>query len=65
MDEVERAKHEAAVKLQKFVNGKVANGAPIKINDPEAAAVIDAISIYVIKSIEAMLTDERKVAHGE
>lgn len=66
MTDVERAKHDAAIKLQRFVNGRIAEGVPLTINDPEALAVIDAISVHVIKTIEQYLEQPiRKVGNGD
>jgi hypothetical protein len=55
MNDVERLKHDAARKLQRFVNARIEAGAQTKINDPEALAVVDAISLHVIKTIEHYL----------
>lgn len=70
MTNVEKAKHDAAIKLQRFVNERIKDkmaGWPnsIAINDPEALAVIDAISVHVIATIEHYLQDLRRVGNGD
>lgn len=64
MTPMEKAKHEAAYKLAKFVNASIAKGGIISIQNPEALAVVDAISAHVIATIEHYLQEQKRTSNG-